>query len=237
MLDYYLPSNAQEVSLEILDGSGAAVQTYESGGSGQRAQQGQGMRQPFTQTTGTGSLQTTRGAHRFVWNLSVAAEGSNRGGPRVVPGNFHARLTVDGQELNQWFEVKIDPRVAEDGVTIADLQEQFDLSLEILAAMGDANSTIERVQEAMEQAAAGGDVSAQLDEIHAALVTDQTISSYPQPMLQAQLQYLYSGLQRADQKPGRDSFERLETLEAELAAHKARLERLLRTITEDGAGM
>ena len=100
-----------------------------------------------------------------------------------------------------------------------------------------ATARHDETREAMQQAAAGGDVSAQLDEIHAALVTDQTISSYPQPMLQAQLQYLYSGLQRADQKPGRDSYERLETLEAELAAHKARLERLLRTITEDGAGM
>ena len=57
----------------------------------------------------------------------------------------------------------------------------------------------------MQQAAAGGDVSEQLDEIHAALVTDQTISSYPQPMLQAQLQYRYSGLQRDDQTTGRDS--------------------------------
>jgi len=225
------------VKLEILDESGATVRTYESGGSGQRAQQGQGMRAPFQSMMGTASLPTTRGAHRFVWDMSVAAEGSSRGGPRAVPGNFHARLTVDGQELNQWFEVKIDPRVAADGVTIADLQEQFDLSLEILAAMGDASATIERVQGAMEQAAAGGDVEEQLEQIHAALVTDQTISSYPQPMLQAQLQYLYSGLQRADQKPGRDSYERLATLEAELEAHKARLERLLRTITEDGAGV
>ena len=196
------------------------------------------MRAPFQRTVGGPSLSMARGAHRFVWNLSVDAEGAGfAGGPRVVPGNYHARLTVDGQEMDQWFEVKIDPRVAEDGVTVADIQEQFDLSLQILAAMGDATATIEQVQGAMESAADGSSVADQLEEIHAAFVTDQTISSYPQPMLAAQLSYLYSSLQRADQKPGVDQYERLETLQAELEAHKARLERLLRTITEDGAGL
>lgn len=237
MIDYYLPVDAQDVKLEIVDASGAVVRSYEGGGAGQRAQQGQAMRQQFTRMMGTASLPTNRGAHRFVWDLAVAVDGAGfRGGPRVVPGSYEARLTVDGQELSQSFELKIDPRVAEDGVTIADLQEQFDLSLQILAAMGDVSTTIERVQSAMEQAASGGNVAGQLEEIQAALVTDQTISSYPQPMLQAQMQYLYSGLQRADQKPGRDSYERLETLQVELEAHKARLERLLRTITEDGSG-
>jgi len=43
-------------------------------------------------------------------------------------------------------------------------------------------------------------------------------------------------LQTADQKPGTDAYERLDTLKTELEAHKARLERLLRTIAEEGAG-
>ena len=36
--------------------------------------------------------------------------------------------TVDGRELTRSFDVLIDPRVAADGVTLADLQEQFDLA-------------------------------------------------------------------------------------------------------------
>ena len=50
-------------------------------------------------------------------------------------------------------------------------------------------------------------------------------------MLADQIQYLYSMLQSADQKPGKDAYQRLDTLKAELERHKARLERLLRTIT------
>ena len=80
--------------------------------------------------------------------------------------------------------------------------------------------------------AEGGDARSQLEEIHAALVTDRSISSYPQPMLADQLRYLYSMLQTADQKPGMDAYERLATLKQELEQHKTRMERVLRTIAE-----
>jgi photosystem II stability/assembly factor-like uncharacterized protein len=236
-LDYFLPVDAADLKLEILDADGVVIRTFEGGGPGQRTEQAQGMRQPFSQTTGALSLARGSGVQRVAWDLAVSLEGAGmRGGPRAVPGSYSARLTVDGSESERTFEVMLDPRVEADGVTVADLQEQFDLSLQILAAMGDANLVIEQTQSALELAADGSSIEQQLEQIHAALVTDRTISSYPQPMLQAQLQYLYSALQRADQKPGRDSYERLEALQMELTAHKARLERLLRTITEDGTG-
>jgi hypothetical protein len=134
--------------------------------------------------------------------------------------------------MSRWVTVAIDPRVAADGVSQRDLMEQFMLSLQILAAVGDATATIDRLDEAMQIVAEGGDVRAQLEEIQAALVTDRTISSYPQPMLADQLQYLYSMLQSADQKPGQDAYDRLNTLKTELEEHKTRLERLLRTIAD-----
>ena len=152
----------------------------------------------------------------------------------MPPGTYEVRLTVDGNMDSRWLDVVIDPRVSADGVTVADLQEQFGLSLQILAAMGDASFTIERLEEAMEIVAEGGDVRTQLEEIQAALVTDRTISSYPQPMLADQLQYLYSMLQTADQKPGQDAYDRLATLKQELEEHQNRLERLLRTIADEG---
>ena len=148
----------------------------------------------------------------------------------VPPGTYQARLTVDGDAQSKSFAVKIDPRVAQDGVTVADIVEQYELSLQILAAMADASATIEKVEGAMERAAQGSDIRGELAEIEAALVTDRTITSYPQPMLADQIQYLYSMLQSADQKPGKDAYERLDTLRTELEQHKARLERLLRTI-------
>ncbi len=85
----------------------------------------------------------------------------------------------------------------------------------------------------MERAAEGSDVAEQLEEIEAALVTDRTISSYPEPMLRDQLNYLYSNSQRADQEPGADMYERLEVLVAELEDHKERLQRLSRLVSDD----
>jgi hypothetical protein len=234
-VDYYLASDAGSVMLDILDGSGDVLRSYESGGAGQRTEAAQAMRGPFGRTAGQPRVDATAGVHRFVWDLAVQAEGAgNRGGPRVPPGQYAVRLTVDGEEFTRTVDVLIDPRVAEDGVTVTDLQEQFMLSLQILAAMGDASSTIDRLEEAMQIAAEGGDIRGQLEEIQAALVTDRTISSYPQPMLADQLQYLYSMLQSADQKPGRDAYERLDVLKVELETHKSRLERLLRTIADEG---
>jgi hypothetical protein len=116
----------------------------------------------------------------------------------------------------------IDPRVAEDGVTQADLQDQFDISMEILALMTRAQGLVARLEGAMERSRGESGQEArrtlaELEEIHAALVTDRSISSYPQPMLADQIQYLYSMLQTADQKPGRDAYERLEVRKREVA--------------------
>ena len=150
----------------------------------------------------------------------------------MVPGTYQARLTVDGQTQTRSFDLLIDPRVAADGVTQADLQAQFDLGLEIVSAIQDASGTIERLEGAMARVAEGSSVEQQLKEIEAALVTDRTISSYPQPMLADQLSYLYGNTQSADQEPAADMYSRLEVLVTELEQHKQRLERLMRTITD-----
>ncbi len=212
-LDYMLDDEANSVRIEIMNESGAVIRSFEGPGSGA--------------TTPT----LHRGLNRFVWDLTVPGPNdAARGGPIVVPGTYTARLTVDGQQQTRSFEVLMDPRVAADGVTVADLREQFDLGIEIRTAIEDADATIERLEGAMRRVSEGGDIERQLTEIEAALVTDQSISSYPQPMLRDQLNYLSGSSQRADQKPGEDMYERLEVLVSELEAHKIRLQRLMRII-------
>ena len=233
MIDYMLTVEASSLQLEILDATGEVLRTFESGGDGPRTETAQEMRGPFQRTAGQARLGNGLGVHRFVWDLSVPGPtGSRGGGPTVVPGTYQARLTVDGQTHTRSFELLIDPRVAADGVTQADLQAQFELGLEIMAAIEDASGTIERLEGAMARVAEGSGVEDQLKEIKAALVTDGTISSYPQPMLADQLSYLYGNTQRADQKPAVDMYGRLEVLVTELEQHKQRLERLMRTITD-----
>lgn len=234
-VDYYLPSDAETVRMEFV-GVDGTVRSYEATGPGTRTEQDQAMRAPFQVQRGTPRLEAGAGVHRFVWDLTVPGPGgAPRGGPMVVPGSFEVRLTVDGETSTREFEVRMDPRVAEDGVTVSDLRDQFDLALEIQRAMEEASSTIERVEGAMDRAADGSAVESDLDEIYDALVTDEEISSYPQPMLADQLRYLYGNTISADQKPARDMYTRLQTLRDELRMHQERLQQLLRTITEDGA--
>jgi hypothetical protein len=79
-------------------------------------------------------LTKTAGANRFVWNLrgpdaTRLPDNKGRGGtaemlagPRIPPGSYRARLTVNGRTLTQPFEVVKDPRIH---ATDDDLREQF----------------------------------------------------------------------------------------------------------------
>jgi hypothetical protein len=86
-------------------------------------------------------LSTKEGSHRFMWDLhyqslnvppsypisatymNTALEATS---PWVMPGMYIAKLTVDGKEYLQAFEVKMDPRVK---TGTKDLQLQHDLSV------------------------------------------------------------------------------------------------------------
>ena len=59
-------------------------------------------------------------------------------GPLVAPGAFKARLTVGGVSKTEPLVVKIDPRVAKDGVTVADLAEQTKFALKVRDALAEA---------------------------------------------------------------------------------------------------
>lgn len=235
-MDYWLGKDASSVTLEILNASGAVVRTYRSVGRGTTTTQAQEMRAPIQRTSGAPTLATTRGTHRFVWDLAVDVEGAAGRAPRAVPGAYQVRLTVDGKAQTQALRLELDPRLVADGVTVAHLQAQYELALEILAAVGDARETITRVEGAIQRAAQGAGIRGELEEIHRALVTDRSISSYPQPMLADQFSYLYNNMVGGEQEPSGEMVKRLEVLKAELEAHKARLERLLRTVAEEGGG-
>ncbi|MBK9314422.1 MAG: hypothetical protein IPM55_09295 [Acidobacteria bacterium] len=70
--------------------------------------------------------------NRFIWDLRYpGVDGAFFGGPIAAPGKYQARLSIGSRSQMRSFEVKMDPRVAADGVTVADLQEQLDFSLRV----------------------------------------------------------------------------------------------------------
>jgi photosystem II stability/assembly factor-like uncharacterized protein len=125
IVDYWLPSSASAVTLEILDAAGNLVRRYSHD-------------DPIPPIADTGNvpaswirpqlvLSTKPGMHRFVWDLyypPVPAKTPSYpisailhdtpptpSSPMALPGNYTIRLTVDGRVLTQPLTLTMDPRV------------------------------------------------------------------------------------------------------------------------------
>jgi hypothetical protein len=147
----------------------------------------------------------------------------------VPPGQYQARLKVDTTTLTEAFNVLIDPRVAADGVTLANLQEQFEHNMRVRELVTSVNQIAARVRDAQAKLGAGsgtdGDTANRVNAIAAKLFTPQV--RYSKPGLQAHITYLAGMTANIDQKIGRDAIERYEVLRKELDAIRAELDRVL----------
>jgi len=248
MIDYYLAEEpAGELALEILDASGKLVRAFSGVGPAGEEVEGE----PEWTRAGFGGVVTPRlpkeaGMHRFIWDLRYpgawAAEPRRAGsyGPLVLPGTYQARLSLGDWTQTHSFEVLIDPRVAEDGVTQEDLKAQLAFNLQLVDLMSDARKAAHRIRSVREEfekrtaeiedrdlSNRARRLEQQVASVEAQLVTEE--GRYPQPMLIEQLGYLYGMTSRADQKLGADAYARFDELKAELAGHLSELERLLET--------
>ena len=113
------------------------------------------------------------GMNRFQWNLRYPDAGDVKGifhsgfaaakpvGPEVVPGTYYAVLTYGKTAHKQPFVVKLDPRL---GTTQAELQQRFDLLMQIHDALKGLNTALNQAIDAknsLDKAIAGKDVPAQ----------------------------------------------------------------------------
>jgi photosystem II stability/assembly factor-like uncharacterized protein len=242
VIDYWLAEPAGTLTLEILDESGKLIRSYSSDAPGETAVAVQGMRAPGMERMGTAKLPNDRGMHRFLWDLSYAGpwhadkRRSGRGGPMVVPGNYQVRLSTEQWSETRPLEVRIDPRVAADGVIQADLEAQLALNLEIRDLLTQSRLAAARIADVLKQTDSDAAAKpAALRMIEAQLVTS-TEGSYPQPMLTDQIAYLYNMTTGADQRPGRDAFERYTVLRTELEQRIAELQTLLGPATASSVG-
>ena len=218
-IDYVVGSQVDELILEILDASGQVVRSYEGGGPGMQSRTEQGMRAPQRRAYGTASPDASPGMHRFLWDLRVEAPGG-RGGPMALPGEYQVRITMDGWSDTGSFQLLMDPRVAADGVTMADLRAQFDFNMRVAELSAEANEFAEAVSDAVGSGSYSGQAQSQLEEIQSLLV--DAGGSYPQPMLLNQIRYLQGMTGRADQRPGNFAYTRHEELQQQLAELRVR---------------
>jgi photosystem II stability/assembly factor-like uncharacterized protein len=210
-LDYYLGGEpSDDLKLEIRDAKGAMVRTFTSQAPGGRPE---GRRQA--------AVVAKRPWHtRFVWDLRHDAAGA-AAGPLVAPGTYSVRLSVGEWSQSRSLEVRIDPRVAAEGVTPSDLLEQQELGLKVRDAIAEARALAQKAADARDRQPNDAARVRALQAIRSRLVTADIV--YPTPMLIDQLSNVARMIAQADQKPGRDAWQRFDDLMRELAAIRAEL--------------
>jgi hypothetical protein len=179
------------------------------------------------------ALPTKVGMNRFVWDLrypgGAAGGGDGEGGgftgagPMAAPGTYRAKLTAGGVTKTESFTVKIDPRIAKDGTTVADLVAQTTFALKVRDQLADARQLQARVRQALDQRR--GD-AARLQSVLERLTTKT--GPYEDQMFIDQVSNVNREIGEADQKLGVSTLERFAELTKEFAAIKEDAEAALR---------
>jgi photosystem II stability/assembly factor-like uncharacterized protein len=232
MIDYYLPASyTGPVTLDFLDAKGNVVRTYTASDAAPAPAAGGRF------GGGAPRLTNNAGMNRFIWDLTTngpwtagGASGFARGGggPTVVPGKYAVRLTA-GIVVTQPLTVKIDPRSAADGITVADLQVQYDHNTKVRDLVSEVNKLVAALDETTKRLANASGVAADTAKGVAGIRSTVVMPAirYSKPELQSHIQYLYSMTNGADQKVGRDAYTRYSTLRKELDATMAKARALL----------
>jgi len=232
-VEYFLASvPAGAVTIDILDASGDLVNSYSSGtgaapARGAAPNTPQAMMMAGRGGRGGGAraapVTRTEGHNRWVWNVQ------HESGLGAPPGEYQARLTVGNTVLTEALTVLIDPRLAAEGLTAADLQEQFEHNTTMRAMVEEVTAFATRVEAALEglEGATGADARTRQG---GQAVADKLLTNpirYSQPGLRTHITYLAGMTSRVDQKVGRDALQRYEVLRAELDELTAEINRLL----------
>jgi photosystem II stability/assembly factor-like uncharacterized protein len=157
IVDYFLRSAAGKVTLEIFDSQQKLVARFASDMDVKHAEKYSSMPIAARWFPKPEVLEKTRGVHRFVWNLAWGNaeanadedyENRNPSGPKVVPGNYQVRLTVDGRTQNQMLKVIMDPRA---GATAVGLQRQLELGLKMFGEAREARRALNEIRRAQKE--------------------------------------------------------------------------------------
>src|SRR5438132_3701736 len=151
-----------DVILEFLDSNGKSIRKFTARAPRPQPSPQPGAAQlttppeqqpPATEEEGffggpAARVTTDVGLNRFVWDLRYADAvrfpgmilwaGETRG-PKIVPGNYQVKLTVDGKTMTESFEVKPDPRLQ---TTAADYAKQLELALKIRDKLSEMHNAI-----------------------------------------------------------------------------------------------
>ena len=221
IIDYDLPSRAQNVTLEILDRNGKVLRKYSSTDpvTPSPLEMKKNLIPPYWPLV-HGPLPATAGMHRRVWDLRSTRPTATRyaypisavphrtplepRGPLVLPGDYTVRLTVDGHSETETVTVKMDPRVL---VAPADLEARYAAQMamaQTLDAVAKADLAAHAVSEQLD-APRNASLSSQLapykDALKAVLSGDPAQHRPGIDEVNGEAGQVYGALERADSAP------------------------------------
>ncbi len=149
-----------DVDLEFLDSAGKSIRKFtarvrraEGAPAGPPAGEGGG----FGGGGATPPVPIEVGLNRFVWDTRypdavrfpgmILWAGEVRG-PKLPPGTYQAKLTVEGKSYTQNFEIKPDPRLT---TTPADYAKQLELGLKIRDKLSETHNAIIQIRDVRKQ--------------------------------------------------------------------------------------
>jgi photosystem II stability/assembly factor-like uncharacterized protein len=164
IISYYLKAKPKsDITLEILDSSGAIVDKFSSKPEPEEPEEPG----DYSGEKPKRLLPTTHvGVNRVAWDLAYAGpkpikkakadSGEPRFGPMAAPGRYTARLTVEGKTYTTPLEIKPDPRLRSEDAARTDpasLDDQVKLALKIRDEITRLTDTVERLRSIRKQLA------------------------------------------------------------------------------------
>lgn len=160
-VDYYLGSAVDRITVDILDAQGRLVRSFTRTAEEEAADE----KKPAPAVGGgfggppQGPPSTKAGMNRFSWNLRYAGStvfpgmiiwsGNPANGPFAVPGQYQVRVTAGPQVQTVPLQVQKHPLF--ENVSVADLQQQFDLAIQIRDRTSEANEAVIRIRDVKAQ--------------------------------------------------------------------------------------
>ncbi|MGH7542263.1 MAG: VPS10 domain-containing protein, partial [Gemmatimonadota bacterium] len=249
------PAEDESLVLDILDASGAVIRTFVSRPSEFTDEQRAARGRP--DDFEPDSIPAREGLNRTGWNLmtygpdlvEAAVIWGYTGGIPVIPGPYRVRATLGDVTQTRDFEVRIDPRIADD-VTVADLQAQHDLMVRVRDMLQEAHDAIRDIRDVRTQmtdqaklAEEGGygeelsdmaeTTGEKLTAVEEELMQTKSRSgqdpiNFP-PQLDNQLATLYGYILGTRDEPNEGALVRLQDLRAELDEHLSTVRQILAT--------
>ncbi|MBN3519215.1 glycosyl hydrolase [Algoriphagus lutimaris] len=232
-IQYYLPEEAESVTIEIKDAEGNLINTY-TGTKEKEGRSNPGLKE---------------GLNTFTWNMRypgatvfdgmIIWSARPQRGPMAPIGEYNVTLKTGDVEKNTSFKLEMDPNL--EGVTAADIQEQFDLAMVIRDKVSEANEAVILIRDIRAQAnevKANAKVKAQIEEVLSKMrVIEEDLyqvqnQSGQDPLnfpikLNNRLASLQRSVESGQAKPTDASYVVFEELSGELEGHLSKLNEIL----------